>query len=76
MPPTDVMEPSLLENIRHSNYLVIYDRYQKGNRIPRLLAEALDGVTPEAIIKIDGYDYVDIFKVSDLPKSLFAPLNR
>jgi hypothetical protein len=71
MPPTNVMDPSLLENIKRSNYLVVYDIYQKRLHMPGLLMDAVNGITPETVIKIDGYDYVSIYKVIDLPKSLF-----
>ncbi len=69
MPPTDIMEPSLLENIQRSNYLIVYDINQKRRHMPRLLMDALGGITPETVIKVDGYDYVSIYKVADLPES-------
>jgi len=77
MPPTTTtMELSLLENISQSDYLVVYDIIQKRTHRPSLLMDALTGVSPEKIIKINGLDYVSIYKVSDLPSSLFKSLNR
>ena len=71
MPPTTIMEPSLLENIRQSNYLVIYDINQRSLYKPALLMDFLNGVAPEIVIKINGQDYVSIYKVADLPKDIF-----
>jgi hypothetical protein len=76
MPPTDILEPSLLENIRRSNYLVIYDIYQERSHMPGILMDALNGISPETIIKIDGYDYASIYKVVDLPSSLFNAIDQ
>lgn len=76
MPPTDFMEPSLLENIHRSNYLVVYDIYQIRHHMPGLLMDALNGITPETVIMIDGMDYVSIYKVVDLPESLFNSIDQ
>jgi 4-amino-4-deoxy-L-arabinose transferase-like glycosyltransferase len=76
MPPTDIMEPSLLEDIRQSDYLVVYDIYQKRFYRPALLMDSLKGISPEKTIEINNLDYVSIYKVSDLPESLYKSLNQ
>ena len=76
MPPTDIIEPSLLEDIRQADYLVVYDIYQKRFYRPTLLMDSLNGISPEKKIKINNLDYVSIYKVSDLPESLFKSLNH
>ena len=76
MPPTTIMEPSLLENIRQSDYLVVYDINQRSLYRPALLMDSLNGIAPETVIKINGQDYVSIYKVADLPESLFDPIDQ
>lgn len=62
--------------LRESDYLVIYDIQQRQTNIPAKLLAALDGVTPEHIIRVNGLHYASIYKVSELPQSVMDSLHR
>jgi hypothetical protein len=76
LPPTNIIEPSLLEKIHQADYLVIYDIHLKKQVRLLLLMDSLKGISPEKIIKINNLDYVSIYRVIDLPESLFKSLNK
>ena len=62
--------------LRQSDYLVIYDIQQRQMNIPAKLLAALEGVTPEHILMVNGLHYASIYKVSELPQSVMDSLHR
>ena len=54
----------LIENLREADYLIMYSGLQE--RLP-LLKE----LTPEHVIELNGRDYVEIYRVSDIPASFY-----
>jgi hypothetical protein len=59
---------------RQSDYLVIYDIQQRPIDLPVHLLDALEGVTPEHVINLNGLHYASIYKISDLPVRVFEAL--
>ncbi len=59
---------------RQSDYLVIYDIQQRAMGMPARLLEALEGVSPEHVINLNGLRYASIYKISDLPEGVFEAL--
>jgi hypothetical protein len=59
---------------RQSDYLVIYDIQQRAMDLPVKLLDALEGVTPEHVIDLNGLRYASIYKISDLPERVFDAL--
>jgi 4-amino-4-deoxy-L-arabinose transferase-like glycosyltransferase len=62
-----------VETLRNSEYLVIY-YHQWQRRIPEKLLQVLEPATPEHVVWLHGLPYVNIYKVSDLPESVFEPM--
>jgi len=54
----------LMENLRQSDYLVIYTGLAE--RLP-----LLNELTPEYIIDLNGRPYVEIYRVADIPSSFY-----
>ena len=59
---------------RQSDYLVIYDIQQRAMDLPVHLLDALEGVTPEHVINLNGLQYASIYKISELPERVFEAL--
>ena len=57
-------KPQLIENLQRSDYLVVYSGLQE--RLP-LLQE----LKPEHILYLNGRQYVEIYRVADIPESYF-----
>jgi len=57
-------KPQLIENLRESDYLVVYMGLHA--RLP-----LLTDLTPEHVIDLNGMHYVEIYRVSDIPESFY-----
>ncbi len=58
-------KPQLIEKLREADYLVMYAGLEE--RLP-LLKE----MTPEHVIELNGREYVQIYRVSDVPSSFYS----
>jgi hypothetical protein len=63
-----------VDELRSSDYLVVYYKTQLARRIPEGLMKPLEFVEPELNISIHAADVVRIYKVADLPPEVFVPL--
>ena len=68
--------PSIIHDMRETDYLVLYSGLQ--NRQPESvqLLESLQGVKPERVFYIRGIEYVTIYKMSDIPESVYEALAK
>jgi hypothetical protein len=66
--------PQLLQLLRHTDYLVIYYALQKGRQAPANVMRALEGVTPEKTIWLNGIEYVRIYALAGMPPRFFEQL--
>jgi hypothetical protein len=58
-------KPQLIGNLKRADYLVIYSGFQE--RLP-----LLNKIKPEHIIYLNGRQYVEIYRVSDIPSSFYS----
>jgi hypothetical protein len=69
----DPEEEHLIEDWQHSDYLVLYiHQWQRGLPSDAFLSY-FAALTPEKVIQIDGFDYAQIYDISDIepPPNLF-----
>ncbi len=66
----------LLGNLRASDYLIVY--YANQGQLPhyRGYLEILSAVQPFHVIWVDGYEYIRIYKVDELPPEIFEALSN
>ncbi len=64
-----------IEQIQNADYLVLYPIRQTKPDEMRLL-NFLAKVTPERVIYVDGFEYIRIYKISELPKDIYKILAR
>jgi len=62
----------VVENLRDYDYLVIYYDLQQRKNDPPLLLAALNDAIPERAIWYHNVEYVQIYKVRDLPQKVFT----
>jgi len=62
-----------IRKLMGSDYLVIYHDVQIRRNLPEKLMHDLTDVTPEYSISMFGTEYIRIYKVSELPESVFIP---
>jgi 4-amino-4-deoxy-L-arabinose transferase-like glycosyltransferase len=65
-----------LDNLHAVDYLVIYYAQQKKRDIPTGFIQILEPAVPEKVIWFNGIEYVRIYKVSELPDSVFKALGQ
>jgi 4-amino-4-deoxy-L-arabinose transferase-like glycosyltransferase len=70
----DRMGREAIIELKNSDYLVIYYVNQKRRNIPANLLTGLEGATPEHVIWKDGVEYIRIYKVDELPDTVFTML--
>jgi hypothetical protein len=72
----DGHEADLLREISSADYLVLY--YANQGKMERYTAlfDALAGAQPMREISMDGYKYVTIYKVEDIPQAVFEALGK
>ncbi|MGD8456841.1 MAG: glycosyltransferase family 39 protein [Anaerolineales bacterium] len=59
--------------LKESDYLVIYYDAQLKRNLPQKLMHDLSDVSPEHSISLFGIEYIRIYKVSELPDTVFVP---
>jgi len=59
-------------NLKDSDYLVVNFELATLNQAPRIIAE-ISEVEPEHVISFQGREYVWVYRVEDLPASVFIP---
>jgi hypothetical protein len=65
-------EPLTLRNeIRKSEYLVLYPVTREKHPESQLLFEVLKDVSPEKVIIVDGIEYIYIYRVAEIPESVY-----
>jgi hypothetical protein len=64
---------SSIQKLLRSDYLVIYHDSQLRRNQPEKLMLDIANVTPEHSISMFGTEYIRIYKVSELPESVFIP---
>jgi len=67
---------TVTEEMRNSDYLVLYPIVQDKYTEIRTMLNVLQNVQPEKIIYINGVEYVTIYKISDIPESVYTELNK
>ena len=67
---------SIAEEIKSSDYLVLYPIVREKQPETEKILEALQGVQPEKIIYINGLEYVFIYKVTDIPQNVYDFLTK
>lgn len=67
---------TVTEEMRSSDYLVLYPIVQDKYAEIRTMLQVLQDVEPEKIIYINGVEYVTIYKISDIPESVYTELNK
>lgn len=70
----DNIDDKTVQDIRRSDYLVVYYAQEKRRNMPANLLRALEPLPPERAIWFNGIEYVRIYKVSDLPANFYAAL--
>jgi hypothetical protein len=71
--PSGMWSPGLISRLEKSDYLVIYYSHQIGRNMPAKLMHEIKGLEPDHSIWINGVEYIRIFKVSELPQTLWIP---
>ena len=68
--------PSIMMGMQNADYLVLYSVLQ--NRQPESvdLLRILQNVQPEKIIFIDGLEYIRIYKIDEMPESVYAEMSK
>lgn len=66
----------VVEETKSSDYLVLYPVIQIQQPETEKLFTAFENVTPEKVILINDIDYVYIYRVSEIPESVFEALLR
>ena len=67
---------TIIDEMRNSDYLVLYPIVQDKYAEIRTMLNVLQNVQPEKIIYINGVEYVTIYKISDIPESVYTELNK
>jgi len=66
---------TITEELRSSDYLVMYPIVRaKHPETEKILSELEGVVEPEKVIYINGLEYLQIYKVSDIPESVYEKL--
>jgi hypothetical protein len=65
-----------LDNLRSTDYFVIYYAQQKKRDIPTGFTQIMEPAVPEKVIWFNGIEYVRIYRVSDLPESVIKALGQ
>jgi 4-amino-4-deoxy-L-arabinose transferase-like glycosyltransferase len=65
-----------LDNLRSTDYFVVYYAQQKKRNIPTGFIKIMEPAVPEKVIWFNGIEYVRIYKVSDLPEVVIKALGQ
>ncbi|MFN8383828.1 MAG: glycosyltransferase family 39 protein [Anaerolineales bacterium] len=67
---------TISEEIQKNDYLVLYPIVRKKQPETERVLGALQDITPEKTIVINGLDYVYIYRVADIPKEVYEEINK
>jgi len=73
--PGNRMSGQTVDELKDSDYLVIYVVQQRRRNYYQDLMQALEAVPAEHVIWMDGIEYIRIYKVDLLPEHVFTMLN-
>lgn len=66
---------TITDELRHSDYLVLYPITRtKHPETEKILGELEGVVEPEKVITINGLEYIQIYRVADIPESVYEAL--
>ena len=66
---------TITDELRNSDYLVLYPITRaKHPETEKMLSEFEGVLEPEKVIYIDGLEYIQIYKVADIPESVYGAL--
>ncbi len=74
--PMYSLQQDALDNLRGSDYFVVYYAQQKRRDIPTGFIEMMEPATPEKVIWFNGIEYVRIYKVSEIPETVIQALGQ
>ncbi len=66
--------PQLVQMLRRADYLVIYYAIQKGRDAPANVMHALEGISPETTLWLNGIEYVRIYAMASMPPEFLQRL--
>ena len=68
---------TITDDMRHTDYLVLYPITRvKQPETEKILGELEGVVEPEKVIYINGLEYIQIYRMADIPESVFEALMR
>ena len=66
--------PQLVQILHQSKYIVIYYELERERDVPANVMQALQGVTPEKVIWLNGIEYIRIYRADTLPDQFYKIL--
>jgi hypothetical protein len=66
--------PTIIAGMHSANYLVIYSAYQDKSLESQPLYAALKNIQPEHVVLINGVDYARVYRITDIPESVYKLL--
>jgi len=67
---------TIIQDMHHSDYLVLYPVVRELQPETEKILKPLEAVMPEKVIYINGVEYIRIYKISDIPESVYAELGK
>lgn len=68
--------PTVIAEMRNADYLVIYSAYQDKSPESKPLYAALKNIQPEHIVLINGVDYARVYRITEIPESVYKLLGQ
>ena len=66
--------PQLIQILHESKYIVLYYELEKDRDVPANVLRALEGVTPEQVIRLNGVEYIRIYRADNLSPQFYKIL--
>jgi hypothetical protein len=54
-----------------SDYLVFYEEFASRSQRTRQFVDALEGISPEKVISVQGLEQILIYRVADFPQTFY-----
>lgn len=67
---------TITKDMKNSDYLVLYPIVREKQPETEKILGPLRDVNPEKIIIINGLEYIYIYKIADIPESVYSELNK
>jgi hypothetical protein len=67
---------TIIKDMRNSDYLVVYPIVREKQLETEKILGALKDVMPEKTIFINGLEYIYIYKITDIPETVYSRLNK